>query len=718
MTSVLSRLETLPILESAAPSSGDWLVDAIPRPARACKTRHAGELVLTNGLISRVFRVVPNGVTVDILNLRSGESLIRGVKPEARVVIDGTEYMIGGATGQPEYAYMLPAWLDTLATDPAAFQLDDMALSPIRERFPWKKTRHVTNSQWPPAGIEASFTYRSDRLPGIDIIVHHEIYDEIPLLCKWLEIRNNSNKAITVDTFTSEVLAMVETTSTPQGNAAKASALVLPPVHVESDYIFGAMSQATGDVTTHWVKDPQYTSQVAYVSDNLVQLESAPPGGAGIIIEPRGLFESFHTWILVHDSTDRERRGLAQRRMYRIIAPWITENPIFMHVTTAEPARVKEAIDQCVETGFEMVILSFGSGFPEIERWIDESEFIAEFKELFDHAHARGIEIGFYSLFSSRTISPGDDVVSPEGKSPTFAHAPCLQSTWGIHYIDAIKKFFDLTGADFLEHDGPYPGDWCASSTHPGHAGHADSQWRQWKAQAGLYKWCRAKGIYINQPDWYFLSGGNKTAMGYKEVNWSLPRERQVIIGRQNIHDGTWDKTPSMGWMFTPLTVYHAFGDHWKESTIEPLSEHIDFYEAHLAQNFLAGVQSCYRGTRLFDTPGTKLVVQKWVSMYKKHRAILESDLIHVRRPDGRHVDGFLHVNPCLKERGLAAFFNPLDEPVDVVIDIPVYYTGIETTARLSEQDGPEQVVPVPRDYKIPLRVKIGPRGRTWFVLR
>jgi hypothetical protein len=48
---------------------------------------------------------------------------------------------------------------------------------------------------------------------------------------------------------------------------------------------------------------------------------------------------------------------------------------------------------------------------------------------------------------------------------------------------------------------------------------------------------------------------------------WSLPRERQIIIARQNIFDGTWEKTPSMGWMFTPLTVYHMVGE-WKKSTL------------------------------------------------------------------------------------------------------------------------------------------------------
>ena len=36
--------------------------------------------------------------------------------------------------------------------------------------------------------------------------------------------------------------------------------------------------------------------------------------------------------------------------------------------------------------------------------------------------------------------------------------------------------------------------------------------------------------------DWYFMNGGSKTGMGYRETDWSLPREYQEIIERQNVH--------------------------------------------------------------------------------------------------------------------------------------------------------------------------------------
>ncbi|MHA1821057.1 MAG: alpha-galactosidase, partial [Promethearchaeota archaeon] len=421
------------------------------------------------------------------------------------------------------------------------------------------------------------------------------------------------------------------------------------------------------------------------------------------------------------DSFDRERNYLAQKRMYRIIAPWITENPIFMHITTADPKKVKAVIDQCAEVGFEMVILSFGSGFNM--EW-EYPEFYEEYKELFDYAHSKGIEIGGYSLFSSRSIDDENDVIDPAtglpNKHATFGKAPCLCSKWGVDYIRKIKKFFEQTGADFLEHDGPYPGDLCASKTHPGHDGLEDSQWMQWRAQTDLYKWCRAQGIYINAPDWYFLSGSNKTGIGYKEVNWSLPRERQIILARQNIYDGTWDKTPSMGWMFTPLTTYHRVGE-WRKSTLEPLEKHLKFFSAHLKQNFLSGVQSCYRGKRLFDSEITKSEIIKWVSLFKKHREILESDIIHLRRPDGVHIDGILHVNPRPKtnnEHGFAVFYNPTKKIIKEKISIPLYYTGLTEYCWASIEDKEERKYKIDRDYKIHIDVEIKPEDLTWVIIK
>jgi hypothetical protein len=202
--------------------------------------------------------------------------------------------------------------------------------------------------------------------------------------------------------------------------------------------------------------------------------------------------------------------------------------------------------------------------------------------------------------------------------------------------------------------------------------------------------------------------------MGYREVNWSLPRERQIVLGRQNIYDGTWKKTPSMGWMFVPLVQYHGGG---AAATLEPLSEHLDAYGAHLAQNLGSGVQACYRGPRLYDTDETKALVKKWVDFYKEHRDILDSDIIHVRRPDGRDIDCILHVNPQLERKGLAMVYNPLDRQVSKQLKLPLYYTGLTRIAKIREQRGKGMKYRLDREYNVEIPINAAPNSATWFVI-
>ena len=103
---------------------------------------------------------------------------------------------------------------------------------------------------------------------------------------------------------------------------------------------------------------------------------------------------------------------------------------------------------------------------------------------------------------------------------------------------------------------------------HPGHVALEGLPMETNAITKGLYQYLNSKGVYINAPDWYFLDGSNKIALGYREVNFSLSRISKNPLTGQNIYDGTWDKTPSMGWGFVPLTKYQVGGP---ETVLEPL---------------------------------------------------------------------------------------------------------------------------------------------------
>ncbi|MCB9892004.1 MAG: hypothetical protein H6833_10180 [Planctomycetes bacterium] len=954
-------LAALPELGEAQMAREDWLLHPDGFPARVGRTSLPNEIALDNGLLRRTFRLSPNAATVGFDDLVSGNAILRSVRPEARLTLDGIEYQVGGLVGQENHAFLRPEQLDALRADPRAMRLVDFAVSVPRERFAWKRVRHhAPNVSWPPRGVALRLDFAMPRLsdeellqvlaerdtprstgddtphpapeselarhllyedaldelheswqvhastpherssfanegkpgeiytpansacfaehplpegarlvevrvfsgtdtsaswgPGMALVfgdrvlkfhlrpggnaydghplfgawdgtrehahfggrmpvdtsrawtlrmrlvdervlcdarkdggtwanygvlprpegaarptalrigkldlqgggsdhatagdlvrcrvshvrvfsdldpaalehareslraandvrvsLHYELYDSIPALSKWMTVSNATQRKLVVDRFTAEELAVVEHANWVETREG----VPLPrpqSLHVETDFAFGGFQPANANRhVVHWRTDPLFATQVNWARQTPCLLVVEPTYGPAQDVDPGATFETFRTFELVQSSTDRERRGLAYRRMYRTIAPWVTENPLMHHMRTADFDAVRRAIDQAEEVGFEMIILSFGSGF-DVEN--DDPAYVARWKEIATYARERGIEIGGYSLLSSRHIGNGNDVVSPEGSRPTHGSCPALTSEWGQTYYRKLYSFFEQTGFHVLEHDGPYPGDVDVTPRPPLQKGEQDSRWAQWHIAAGFYRWCREQGIYVNAPDYYYLNGTTQCGMGYREVNWSLPRDQQVLHTRQNIYDGTWLKTPSMGWMFVPLTQYHGGG---AAATIEPLDEHRAHYERMLTSNLGLGVQACYRGPRLFDTDRTHALVKRWVTWFKRYRTILESDVVHGRRADGRDLDWMLHVDPVGEIKGMLVVYNPLDRDVAKTLRVNVYYTGLTERVSVAHEDGPPVMVDVPRDDRIDLEVDVPAGSMTWYVLR
>ncbi|KAA3606808.1 MAG: hypothetical protein DWQ01_17480 [Planctomycetota bacterium] len=931
---------------------GDWLIQAPDVQAEVYVSPDGKDLFLYNGLIRRRFRLQPNLACVAFDDLMSNRSLLRAVRPEGQLVLDGKSWNIGGLVGQPNHAYLTEAWLQTMTSDPDALQFLGYEVGEPKERFPWKRVRHhAPGAQWPPKGVHLRLDFgfpsgigrqerallessdsrpliwrdelqnlkawklhASTRMAGISIhnegkpgeikapanvavyaerplppetrlvevkihpgtdrsaswgpglalvfadrvvklnlrtgaggpydgstgqfgdyglwtgtgelldqgrsndsdrsllamdrpyrlrirleadgvyaeaapekeawrtifelaeasswgplqavrvgkmdkeggsrdfqeagewgrcliesvaaygelneeelqrkrsaassmqqakvSVHYELYDGIPALSKWLEIHNGTQSVIEVDRFRCEWLAVVEHGSRVETRKG----VVLPrpaSLHVETNYAFGGFNHPEANRhAVFWKSDPEYLSQVNWARKTPCLLVVEPTLGPDFLLQPGEVFQSFRAFELVHDSTERERRGLALRRMYRTLAPWVTENPLILHVVSTKPETVKSAIDQAAECGFEMVSLSFGSGLSmENER----PENLAKFRMLSDYALSKGIHLGGYSLLSSRRIRPDtDNCVNPETGKPggqTHGFCPALASHWGQEYFRKLTKFFSETGFLQFTHDGSYPGDFDAASRPPLQRGLDDSQWVQWQIISRYYQWLRARGVYLRVPDYYYLQGGNECGMGYREVNWSLPRAQQVIHTRQNIYDGSWEKTPSMGWMFVPLTQYHGGG---AAATIEPLDAHLDHYRRMLASNLGLGVQAVYRGFRLYDTPRVRDMVMEQVRWFKQHRDILESDLIHGRRADGRDWDWMLHVNPDLETPGMLVVYNPTQQIIQRSLEVDLYYTGLEDRVRYSIAGAAPVEARLDRRFRLKLPLRVEAEDWTW----
>ena len=693
-------------------TKADWLVTPINQKAQV--TEEGDDITLNNGLVKRVFRITPNAACTDYTNLTNGQQLLRAVKPEAKIVLDGKEFNIGGLQGQIENAYLLPEWVDKMKTGKEDFILVNHHVTDIQPFLRWKASTWMMN-QPAAKGKQLILEFESplSALKGLLVKVNYELYDGIPLIVKWVSIENKSDQVFKLNRVINEVLALVEEESAVVGTPEEMKKQ--HGIYVETNYAFNnAMRYDISDQTTHWKTDSVYTSQVNYNYQTPCLLEVYPDKAPGIELQVGELFTSVRTHELLMDSYDRQRRGLMIKKMYRTVAPWTTENPIFMHLVSRNDDEVRSAIDQCAATGYEAVILSFGSHLNMEDSSIRN---IAQWKLLTAYAHSKHILLGGYSLFSSRRISDEDDVVDAKTGKPGgafFGNAPCFGSKWGLAYRDKIKYFFSQTGFDIWENDGPYPGDQCASSSHPGHKGLDDSQWRQMEIQKELYHWLNERGIYINAPDWYFLDGTNKTGIGYREVNFSLSRNQQKILNRQNIHDGTIEKTGAMSWGFVPLTNYQG-GD--KTAVLEPLNEHLKDYEQLMIQYYGAGVQACYRGPRLYDTEATRLLVEKTIQWYKKYRNILNADMIQLRRADGRDWDGFIHVSPSLKQKGLLMVYNPLNQKITRTIQVPLYYSGLTDVAKIKIRDSNPFLLKLNRNYEIELTLSIEPESYNWVII-
>ncbi|MBQ3535423.1 MAG: alpha-galactosidase [Alistipes sp.] len=709
-----SRLKSLPVADysTTAKCEGDWLID----PSRFKAGVWAGEdgksIVISNGLVARVFRLTPNLATVDIINQMTSESMLRAVSSEGELVINGKRWHLGGFDGQSERGYYKEEWLEQMTAKADSFIVEDFEVEENIPTLKWARRRWALNKSLP-TGKALVFTLRGvGEVKDLKVKLYYDIYDHIPLIRKRMEIFNNG-EAVNLDSFKLEYLAFAEPESPVE--ESDANKFLLPNIHIESDYHAGpGFTERETDCVEHWVVDEEYTSQTNYSLRTPCILDVSMEVGPDVEITRDEPFSSYMVYEMPMDSYDRERMGLFKRRMQLTVAPWTSENPIFMHLTSADPAVVRRAVDQCEECGYEMVIISFGA---KLNAEDISEENIARFKELVDYANSKGVELGCYSLLASRWIGDDVDVINPKtGKrgGMTFGSSPCLCSDWGYEYFDKIKTFIERTGMTCLEHDGSYPGDVCASTTHTHHKGMNDSQWRQFHKITKLYNWMCESGIYINVPDYYLLNGSTKVAIGYREVNWSLPRERQLIHTRQINYRCTWERMPSSLWSFVPLVQYHGGG---AAATLEPLCEHLYEYKTLMFQNYGAGVQACYRGPRLYDTEQTKQVVIEVISWYKKYREILNSDIIHLRQPDARDWDGIMHVNPTLKEKALAMFYNPTDKEMVRTINLPLYYTGLEKVARIREQEGRVRSYKLNRDYSVTLQVTIPANGYTWYVV-
>ena len=111
-------------------------------------------------------------------------------------------------------------------------------------------------------------------------------------------------------------------------------------------------------------------------------------------------------------------------------------------------------------------------------------------------------------------------------------------------------------------------------------------------------------------------------------------------------------------------------------------------------------------------------MVKSVVAWFKQYREILESDIVHGRRADGRDLDWVLHANPELEDKGMLCVYNPLPQEATKTLRVHLYYTGVTSRAEIETADGSRAEVDVDGDDNIELTVQVPANGMRWYVIR
>lgn len=714
----------------------DWLIRPIRQQSRLYVQTPAREsdpqdvrFRLDNGLVSRTFYLGDNIACISYKNKTDDTEYLRAVKPEARIRLDTAWYDVGGLAGQPELSYLLEEWLPSMTASPQAFVLEKIETGMPVERYPWSRKFHAPAADWPPKGLRLTLTFAPPhnipQATGIAVRVNYEIYDGIPVIAKWIEVENSGTRPVLLRDMECEVLAV---------NQDQVSRL-----HVESDYSFAlanadpqgsALMHYAGDPkayhvgrsTTRWVPDPDYHTWASHnqAEDKFLGfphhnlLLSKLPMGPCTEIAPGTPFRSYVTFELLHDSDDRERQSLAHRRMYRKLAPQVTESLIAAGITSHDEVQLKALIDQMAELGIEQLDIQ---AWPGVSHDNLDSAYVRHWRDIASYAAARGVVMGGYELqIASRGRGDSVDCVHPETGRPgsLFGQSVCVASSWQDTYFPKMWEFLDRTGFKTYNMDGPYHGDPCASAAHPHHTGLEDSQWQQWSAQVAVLHELQRRGMYVPIPDWYFLNGQTVTGMGYREASANLTPQQQLLLGRQYIYDGTWHKLPTMGWMTLQLVGFYT---NDPRVGLEPLCDNLERYEAQLFQYLASGCHLTIRGNRLYDTPGTKAMVKRQLDWFRRYRDILTSEIIHVSRPTGRDLDCLMHVNPFISHKGMVIVFNPTDRKIEKTLRLPLYYTGLEKKVKVTGSGGSSATHKLDNRQELLLPVSIEAGGSAWYLL-
>ena len=173
----------------------DWLTANIEINT-TLEVMPSGHLMLSNGIISREFALQPGFSTVDIYCHYKNQSILRTTNAEASITLDYIPYAIGGFINKGQKAYINRTEFESSTKhDPHSFQYISHTTFEPKAPYPYVPARGIEEKVvWPQVGIHLSIEFQAPAtaLPehkDVKVFIHYEMYDGLPVMIKWLEVR-------------------------------------------------------------------------------------------------------------------------------------------------------------------------------------------------------------------------------------------------------------------------------------------------------------------------------------------------------------------------------------------------------------------------------------------------------------------------------------------------------------------------------------------------
>ena len=303
--------------------------------------------------------------------------------------------------------------------DPKAFIFDGYSVEEPEAPYFYKPRRGAPQDiQWPPKGLRLDAYFKTTTDDPIKVVIHYEVYDNYPILVKWIEILPTSGfqKDLKINIIAVEELNLNLQWASP-------SILVNHENPQAGSHGYGWLDITSADiygVEIKWTRDPEDTKSPGSFQPVVTCGYSSP----NMSIPLNNGFKSYRVHELLIGTNEQERSGLAKRKMTRLLAPQTQENPLFFHMTNLTTDAIHMIVDQMSEVGFDMLIFSFGSGF-DLES--ENKTYLDTIKTQIAYANSRGIEVGGYDLIALSRKVDNKWMSIQNGK---IGNSACFASDW------------------------------------------------------------------------------------------------------------------------------------------------------------------------------------------------------------------------------------------------------------------------------------------------